>query len=312
MDNKKNERTEVPSGASTQQKTSAQKSKRGIRVYKPAHLLVPFTLIVTILIVGFCLTQVLATFQNSGAPLIQNGHDIEWPSFVGIEEAQAKSTLEADPYKTLVKEYVYEYNADETTIGKVISQKPSPKVIKSTQKVVLTINQGAQDIIVPDVLGKNREEIKKAFAEVGIVPYFKTVYDTSGVLGEAVGTEPSFGQTVKNVPGENKVVVNIAGQKIGQQTVKVPSLVGAATIEDAQTSAAKQNLDLVITQVAAEDGQTFGSVISQSPEAGTSVKAFSSIRITVAVDPAILAAAAEEAAAEAAAKAAADAAEAAA
>lgn len=307
MSKEKDKKIAVSEGAGSEQKgneeSTKKKKKKGIRVYKPVHLLVPFTLLVTVLIVGYCLTEVLVTFQDSGAPLIQNGNDIEWPSFVGIDEAQAKTTLEADPYKTLVKEYVYEYDADTSTIGKVISQKPSPKVIKSTQKVVITINQGAQDITVPDVLGKTRDEVKKAFAEVGIVPYFQTVYDTSGVLGEVVGTEPSFGQTVKNIPGENKVLVNIAGQKIGQQTVTVPSLVGLESLGEAQTAASKLNLDIVVTEVAAEEGQVVGTIVSQSPVSGTSVKAFSTIRITVAVDPAVIAAEAEAAAAEAAAKA---------
>lgn len=248
------------------------------------RLLVPVTAAVTFVVVTVCAVTVLNTFRDSGSPLFGSSATVELPNLVGSDETAVREMLDKSPYNKLVKEYVYEYDPDDATIGKVILQRPSPKTVKATQKVVLVINQGPQEVEVPNTTGMDRKTAEKTISDAGLMPYVKTVYDTNGgQLGKVFNTEPAAGSKVKNAPDENVVVINIVGQRIGAKTVKVPGFVGMLTVAEAQNLAADSNLELSITEEVSEEPA--GTILGQSPAAGTSVLAYSTVRVTVAVGP---------------------------
>ncbi|MDP3012750.1 MAG: Stk1 family PASTA domain-containing Ser/Thr kinase [Candidatus Subteraquimicrobiales bacterium] len=116
------------------------------------------------------------------------------PDLVGKTEQEAALLLEAAGLKM---EKIEEFS---TTVeaGKVIRQTPSPdREVKRDSKVTVVISKGAEDVTMPDVIGKTEAEAK---AILQADPYNFTVgvqLAASGTPGLVAGQQPLSGAAVK-------------------------------------------------------------------------------------------------------------------
>jgi len=178
--------------------------------------------------------------------------------------------------------------------GTVLSQTPAAgaKVAKGST-VVIRVSRGM--VSVPDVVGQTRGTAVPAIRAAGLVPQAFTVPSAQS-KGTVVSQSPKAG---KRVPGGSKVRLNISsGQTSGgvpppppppppppgtkPATVTVPDVTRRAQ-EAAQRQLNSAGLKAGVVYVPSD--QPEGTVVSQSPEAGTTQKRGTRIQLNVSLGP---------------------------
>jgi serine/threonine-protein kinase len=178
--------------------------------------------------------------------------------------------------------------------GTVLSQSPAAgaKVAKGST-VVIRVSRGM--VSVPDVVGQTRATAVSAIRAAGLVPQAFTV-PSAQPKGTVVSQSPKAG---KRVPGGSKLRLNISsGQTTGgvpppppppppppgtkPATVTVPDVTGRAQ-EAAQRQLNSAGLKAGVVYVPSD--QPEGTVVSQSPEAGTTQKRGTRIQLNVSLGP---------------------------
>ena len=183
--------------------------------------------------------------------------------------------------------------------GTVLSQSPAAgaKVAKGST-VVIRISRGM--VGVPDVVGQTRDTAVSAIRAAGLVPQVFIV-PSAEPKGRVVSQSPKAG---KRVPGGSKVRLNISsGQTSGgvpppppppppppsppppgtkPATVTVPDVTGQPQ-EAAQRKLNSAGLKAGVVYVPSD--QPEGTVVSQSPEAGTTQKRGARIQLNVSLGP---------------------------
>ncbi|MFF3990424.1 Stk1 family PASTA domain-containing Ser/Thr kinase [Streptomyces sp. NPDC001797] len=180
------------------------------------------------------------------------------PSVVGQNIDDAKSTLEGDKYKFVVKTKQQVSGEDP---GTVLEQNPAlgAEVEKGTT-ITLTVAKAEEKSTVPDVTGQTCDAAKAQMAQNNLVGNCTDVDTTDpNQVGKVISTDPQAGtQVKKNSP------VNIQIGKAQQQTA-VPSVFGQTVKQ------AKQTLQAAgFTQIQVNgDSSDNAIVISQDPQANT-------------------------------------------
>jgi beta-lactam-binding protein with PASTA domain len=176
--------------------------------------------------------------------------------------------------------------------GTVLSQSPSAgaKVAKGST-VVIRISRGM--VSVPGVVGQARATAESAVRAAGLVPQVFTVPSTQP-KGTVVAESPKAGT---RVPGGSKVRLNISsGQASGgvpppppppppppgtkPATVTVPDVTGQEQ-QAAQSQLNSAGLKSGVVYV--PSNELLGTVVSQSPEAGTTQKRGTRIQLNVSL-----------------------------
>ncbi|MDH6678169.1 serine/threonine protein kinase/beta-lactam-binding protein with PASTA domain [Rhodococcus sp. LBL1] len=154
-------------------------------------------------------------------------------------------------------------------VGAVAALEPTPGTVLSVGSQVRMIrSKGAPPVNVPDVSGKSEDAARKTLDSVGItVREVQQVFSGDVDAGNAVGTDPAVGTTVK---AGASVVLKVSN------AVKVPSLLGRSV------SAAKAELDRLglpyeVRQIVSSDRSL---IISQTPGAGDRVAPGSTVTLT--------------------------------
>jgi serine/threonine-protein kinase len=145
-------------------------------------------------------------------------------------------------------------------LGMVIAQDPQPgeKMTKGNF-VTIEVSQGPPKAPVPDLVGRSRDEAVAALSDVGlkanVVPVnsLKPV-DTVLATSPKAGTELIEGSTVR---------VNVSK---GPKPIAVPNVIGSA-FESAQSTL--QGLNFAVARVDVDDSAAEGTVVGQSPAAGS-------------------------------------------
>ncbi|MFF4306163.1 Stk1 family PASTA domain-containing Ser/Thr kinase [Streptomyces sp. NPDC001601] len=180
------------------------------------------------------------------------------PSVVGQNIDDAKSTLEGDKYKFVVKTKQQVSGEDP---GTVLEQNPAlgAEVEKGTT-ITLTVAKAEEKSTVPDVTGQTCDAAKAQMAQNNLVGNCTDVATTDpNQVDKVISTDPQAGtQVKKNSP------VNIQIGKAQQQTA-VPSVFGQTVKQ------AKQTLqEAGFTQIQVNgDSSDNAIVISQDPQANT-------------------------------------------
>ncbi|EFG65394.1 serine/threonine-protein kinase PK-1 [Streptomyces sp. SPB074] len=128
---------------------------------------------------------------------------------------------------------------------------------------------------VPRVLAKSEKEAKGRIGEAGLrVKDVKGRYSASEPRGTVLGTDPAPGSRIRD-HGEVTLTVSL-----GPRTVDVPRLTGK-TLAEARAALRGRGLDpgLVTERFDADVSQ--GAVAGTEPQAGETVKAGSTVRLTV-------------------------------
>jgi len=217
------------------------------------------------------LTAYLVLFP---APLLP-GHQAV-PRVLGLTVAEAQAEIQkaklqvtdggAEPHPTAAQ-------------GVVIWQDPPPDVIAAEgAKVTLVSSAGPPKIPVPDVAGLDASLAQSLVAAAGLVVSGVESVQAAAPTGLAMMTRPPAGTAL--TPGAGLTVV----VSRGAPTIPVPDLLGMAS-GDARTRLETEGLQLgTVTRRRTTEGSP-GTVVAQSPAAGTLAAPGTVVDIVVARSP---------------------------
>ena len=192
-------------------------------------------------------------------------------------------------YDELISSNKYDYEfvleqkkTDEVEPGIVMEQSPEAgtKVISGSQ-VKLVVSASMDDINVPNIYNLNEEKAKKALSNEGLVNYkFTTISSETVEEGLVVYTEPKAGTVVS---ADTQIVVFVSSGPTTKAVIniEVPDVTGLKQ-EGARAFLEKMGFSTNnITFVTQDDLRPKGTVISQSPAAGSTATAEDKIKIVI-------------------------------
>ena len=209
-------------------------------------------------------------FTNSSNLLFSNRADVQIISFVGM----TKDEFLATDYNSLLRaEFPEEYSSEPA--GTIIRQTPKAgRTVKEKQRIVLTVSLGTQYVTIPETKNMVAEDAEQTLKDMGLRVTKKPMSDNTVANGAVVYSQPSSGETVE---GGTTVILYVSRSEVAKES-QVPSLTGK-TIEEARNEV--KGLNLSIRTVEQPSEQPEGTVLSQSPDAGTNVRKSSVITLVV-------------------------------
>jgi eukaryotic-like serine/threonine-protein kinase len=216
------------------------------------------------LVVGGIVAAVLLLSSSAG--------HVNVPNVTGETEQAASARLRANGLTTAPSLASSATVAD----GRVISQSPvAGSRVEKGSRVSIVVSSGPGSAALPSVEGQTAEQALSRLRAAGFKPTRKDEPSTDVAKGKVIGTEPPAG-TELQVGSPVSLLVSS-----GPAQVKVPDLSGdSRNGAEAALSAVGLTVGTVTEQVSA--GASAGSVLSQSPKAGSSVAAGSKVNLTVA------------------------------
>lgn len=211
---------------------------------------------------------VAAVWMRAGAP---PRSVVTMPDLAGMSEAQARQVLsgidlELEPMDSLP-------NPD-IEAGRVLTQSPLPgQEVAPGTGVQVILSSGQLRHAVPDVIGIPRERAMQVLAASGMAAEVTEVEDMARP-GVVVDVQPSPGV---QIPVPARILVRISS---GPPLVEVPDLLG---LHEAELETALAAAQLELGEVSRELRFMLdeGEVVSQSPPAGDSLRAGSSVDVVV-------------------------------
>ena len=223
---------------------------------------------------GFSLLPIFfgmaVAFVIGAAILFSNRADVQVISFVGM----TKDEFLATDYNNLLRaEFPEEYSSEPA--GTIIRQTPKAgRTVKEKQRIVLTVSLGTQYVTIPETKNMVAEDAEQTLKDMGLRVTKKPMSDNSVANGAVVYTQPAAGETVE---GDSTVILYVSRSEVSKES-QVPSLTGK-TIEEARNEVKGLNLSIRTIEQASE--QPAGTVLSQSPDAGSTVRKSSVITLVV-------------------------------
>uniref|UniRef100_UPI004025F80A Stk1 family PASTA domain-containing Ser/Thr kinase n=1 Tax=Gemmiger formicilis TaxID=745368 RepID=UPI004025F80A len=247
---------------------SAQKKKKK-KASKGFSLLPIFFGMAVAFVIGAAILIYLI-FTNSSNLLFSNRADVQVISFVGM----TKDEFLATDYNNLLRaEFPEEYSSEPA--GTIIRQTPKAgRTVKEKQRIVLTVSLGTQYVTIPETKNMVAEDAAQTLKDMGLRVTKKPMSDNSVANGAVVYTQPAAGETVE---GDSTVILYVSRSEVSKES-QVPSLTGK-TIEEARNEVKGLNLSIRTIEQASE--QPAGTVLSQSPDAGSTVRKSSVITLVV-------------------------------
>lgn len=245
---------------------SAQKKKKASKGFS---LLPIFFGMAVAFVIGAAILIYLI-FTNSSNLLFSNRADVQVISFVGM----TKDEFLATDYNNLLRaEFPEEYSSEPA--GTIIRQTPKAgRTVKEKQRIVLTVSLGTQYVTIPETKNMVAEDAEQTLKDMGLRVTKKPMSDNSVANGAVVYTQPAAGETVE---GDSTVILYVSRSEVSKES-QVPSLTGK-TIEEARNEV--KGLNLYIRTIEQASEQPAGTVLSQSPDAGSTVRKSSVITLVV-------------------------------
>jgi beta-lactam-binding protein with PASTA domain/sugar lactone lactonase YvrE len=220
-------------------------------------------------------SPVAGTAVNSGsavALVISTGVSV--PNVVGLTQTAATSAIAS---AGLVAGTPTTASSTTVPIGDVISESPTAgTAVNGGSTVALVISTG---VSVPDVVGSMQSAAMTAITGAGLVVGTVTPQASTTVAsGNVISESPTAGTSVNSGSSVNLVVSS------GPPQVAVPNVVGNT---QAAATTAITGAGLVVGTVMTASSTTVpsGSVISETPAAGTSVNGGTSVNLIVSSGP---------------------------
>src|SRR5207248_3081778 len=168
--------------------------------------------------------------------------------------------------------------------GSVLSESPPAcTTLSRSSPVNLVVSSGPAQIAVPNVVGQTQAAAASALTGAGLTVGAVTMQSSSTVAaGNVISESPSAGTRVASGSAVNLVVSS------GPAQIAVPNVVGQT---QAAATSAITGAGLTVGAVTMQSSSTVaaGSVISESPPAGTKVASGSAVDLVVSSGPAQIA-----------------------
>lgn len=197
----------------------------------------------------------------------------DMPNVIGQTKEAAEKALTA---KGLIVSVTYEKN-DNTAEGTVFKQSINAGTkVKKGEKVTVTASSGKPIVKVPDVVGKTRAQAKTTLESSGFEVKVLENYDSNVAAGNVIGQSPSGGSS--QLKGSAVVIYVSKGKPIYQ----VPGVTGKT---EAAARGALSNFTVEVKYGGYSSSVPYGSVLSQSPAANTSLTEGSKVTLTLSKGP---------------------------
>lgn len=210
-------------------------------------------------------------FTNSSNLLFSNRDDVTIINFVDT----TLDEFRASEYNTLLDlQVIEEYNSSYPA-GTIIRQNPKAgRTVKEGQKITLTVSLGTQYVTVPETKNMVAEDAEQTLKDMGLNVLQKPMQDNTVASGSVIYSSPAAGETVEG----GSTVILYTSRAVAKSTVQIPSLTGK-TIEDARNDV--RDLNVSIRTVDQASSEPAGTVLSQSPAAGSEVRISAVITLVV-------------------------------
>jgi len=216
-----------------------------------------------VLLAGVVLAAILLTRAETRAVADVTGADV----------ASAARRLRNDGFKPVVERVRNESPRDE-----VIGQDPQPGAkLEVGADVTLTVSDGPGTKAIPDVEGRTRAQARKTLRAAGFRVLERRAPSDDVPEGRVIRTVPVVGQEVA-VGAPVTLVISS-----GPEQVQVPDLTGQE-VADARETLEAAGLTAEVTREESEDEEP-GTVLRQTPRAGSTVDAGSAVALVVAEEP---------------------------
>ncbi len=223
-------------------------------------------------IAGAVLLALLATGVALALLLPGTKRQVTVPNVVGRSAALAATELKAADLVPVPSQ------APSLTVatGAVISVSPAAgSVVQRGAHVSVVVSTGPASVGVPDVRGLTSAQAVHKLQQAGFKPNVQNRSSTSVASGKVISTEPSQGVSLSQ---GSPVTVLVSS---GPQQVEVPEVVGQSEAE-ARASLRAAGLRAGTVTKREEPGEVVGTVLSQSPSAGGSVRGGEAVSLVVA------------------------------
>ena len=225
--------------------------------------------LLSVLIFGF----LVGAFLSYGK--FWSNAEVEVPNVVGKQMTLAQQILEAKNLRVKVAE-TYD---ESVPAGQVVSQSPEAgSKVKEQRLVTIYVSKGGEDVEMPDLQGMTRhaaeDRLKKMGLKVGSI-YEK--YSSEEDAGTVIAQTPRAGSKI--MKGQSVDLTISKGTK--SKKVRVPDFTGG-TLDAAQSSLSSLKLRTgnVVKQASR---QAEGTIVSQTPAAGSEIEEGSAVDFVVAV-----------------------------
>ncbi len=266
-----NRANRTPEQPSLRGKKAASRKKKKRTIFLPAL----FGITVAFGVASMALCWLIL---NDSSNLMNNKADITLGDYLGLTKEQAMATEQISSGQ-ITPEWEEEYNSNYAA-GYIYKQSPvAGRTVREGQSVTLTVSLGTQYVTVPDLTNYVQSDAEQQLKNLGVSVLVTQAVEPTVASGAVIRTDPAAGS---QVAAGSTVVVYISRPQVAT-TTKVPSLVGMSA-DDARTLLVQNHLGLG-SQSEEYSDQPEGSVIRQSPEAGSTAKLNSRVNIVVSAGP---------------------------
>ena len=266
----------VEHSVKTKKEAPEPKKTRKSKKKKPIFLPVLFGITVAFALACMALCW---TILNDSSTLMSEKADIVLADYSGMTQDEVNAQPQVSSGQITVN-WEQSYSNDYAA-GYVYRQSPvAGRTVREGQSVTLTVSLGIQYVTVPDVSNYVQADGEQQLKDLGVSVLITQAVEPSVAAGSIIRTEPAAGS---QVAAGSTVVVYVSRPQVNT-TAKVPALTGLKSVNDARSVLVQNKLGLGSTTEQYSD-QPAGTIIGQSPAAGSTVKVNSRVSITVSAGP---------------------------
>ena len=230
------------------------------------------------IIIGVAAAVILALFgilYVSGI-IGGGGKEVTVPDVKGMSYSEAKEVLEAKGLK--IEKADEPIASEKIEKGKIVSQTPSKNSkVKKGRTVRVILSAGNTELKVPDLKGLSYKEAKTLLSEMGLQISKGDEVDSDSVAEGLIASQYPSAKT--KVDKGDIITVNISK---GKKDAVIPKLVGTTFTSESDVSATLSKYGYKLGKVSYEESyETPGTIIKQSPDAGTTAEKNTTVDIVI-------------------------------
>lgn len=230
------------------------------------------------IIIGIAAAAILALFgilYVSGI-IGGGGKEVTVPDVKGMSYSEAKEVLEAKGLK--IEKADEPIASQKIEKGKIVSQTPSKNSkVKKGRTVRVILSAGNTELKVPNLKGLSYKEAKTLLSEMGLQISKGDEVDSDSVAEGLIASQYPSAKT--KVDKGDIITVNISK---GKKDAVIPKLVGTTFTSESDVSDILSKYGYKLGKVSYEESyETPGTIIKQSPDAGTTAEKKTSVDIVI-------------------------------
>jgi beta-lactam-binding protein with PASTA domain len=201
---------------------------------------------------------------------VGGANEVVVPGVVGDTQAVAQEKLQDEGLKVAVRSEPNDANPP----GQVLRQDPTAGArVKRGSTVSITVSGAAEAVVVPNVVGRQRDEAIDMLEAAGFTAQVRTRPDDRAPQNEVVDQAPKANDRAPRGSVVNLIVSS------GPEQVVIPPL---ANVPEAEAANQLRQAGLEVSRTTQADASVqSGRVIRTDPAAGTSVEKGSTVQLIV-------------------------------